>query len=418
MDDKVLTRDFGVADLNDVDVYLSRGGYAAAGKALKMPPADVLAEVRKASLRGRGGAGFPAGVKWGFVPQNLSGPRYLCVNADEGEPGTFKDRYLMLHNPHLLLEGVIIAAFAVGIHTAYIYIRGEYETVARRLETAIAGGLLRNLLGKNILGSGFDLDVFVHRGAGAYICGEETALLESLEGKRGHPRLKPPFPAVVGLFNAPTVINNVETLANVPGIIQNGADWFVRRGLPKDGGTRIFGVSGRVNRPGIYELPLGTSLRALIEDHAGGMRPGSVLKAVVPGGLSAPILTPEEIDLPLDFDSLAGAGSMLGSGAVIVIDREMPILDVLRITARFYAHESCGQCTPCRIGTAWIHKIVTRMSEGRGEPDDIDAIISLAANIKGRTECPLGDAAALPILSICRKFRAELEQGLSKEGGR
>jgi len=412
MDDKVLTRDFGVADLHDVDVYLSRGGYAAVGKALKMTSADVLGEVKKANLRGRGGAGFPAGVKWGFVPQNLPGPRYMCVNADEGEPGTFKDRYIMLHDPHLLLEGIVIASYAVGIHTAYIYIRGEYETVARRLEEAIAGAYLKNRLGKSILGSGFDLDVFVHRGAGAYICGEETALLDSLEGKRGHPRLKPPFPAVVGLFDAPTVINNIETLANVPSIILNGAEWFVKQGLPKDGGTRLFGISGKVSKPGVYELPLGTSLRTLIEEHAGGMKEGCVLKAVVPGGLSAPILTAEEIDLPMDFDSLAGAGSMLGSGAVVVIDRETRMLDVLRITAKFYAHESCGQCTPCRIGTAWIHKIVTRMSEGRGEPDDIDTIISLASNIKGKTECPLGDAAAMPVLAICRKFRGELEQSL------
>ena len=412
MDDKTLTRDFGVADLHDVEVYHGRGGYAAVAKALKMAPPDVLCEVQKASLRGRGGAGFPAGVKWGFVPQNLPGPRYLCVNADEGEPGTFKDRYIMLHNPHLLLEGIIIAAYAVGIHAAYIYIRGEYEAVARRLEAAIAGAAGKSLLGRNILGSGFDLDVFVHRGAGAYICGEETALLESLEGKRGHPRLKPPFPAVVGLFNAPTVINNVETLSNVPAIIQNGADWFVKQGLPKDGGTRIFGVSGKVKKPGIYELPLGTRLRTLIEEHAGGLKEGCVLKAVIPGGLSAPILTAEEIDLPMDFDSLAGTGSMLGSGAVIVIDRETPMLEVLRITSKFYAHESCGQCTPCRIGTAWIHKIVTRMAEGRGEADDIDTIIGLASNIKGKTECPLGDAAALPILSICRKFRGELERSL------
>ncbi len=412
MDDKVITRDFGVADLRDVEVYLSRGGYGAVGKALKMAAPEVLGEVKKASLRGRGGAGFPAGVKWGFVPQNLPGPRYMCVNADEGEPGTFKDRYIMLHNPHLLIEGIVIASYAVGIHTAYIYIRGEYEAVARRLEEAIAGACLKNLLGKNILGSGFDLDVFVHRGAGAYICGEETALLESLEGKRGHPRLKPPFPAVVGLFDKPTVINNIETLSNVPSIILNGAEWFVKRGLPKDGGTRVFGVSGKVNKPGIYELPLGTSLRTLIEEHAGGMKEGCALKAVIPGGLSAPILTAAEIDLPLDFDSLAGAGSMLGSGAVIVIDRETRMLDVLRITARFYAHESCGQCTPCRIGTAWIHKIVTRMSEGRGEPDDVDTIISLASNIKGKTECPLGDAAALPVLAICNKFRGELEQSL------
>jgi NADH-quinone oxidoreductase subunit F len=411
-EDKVLTQDFGVANLHEIDVYLRRGGYKAVEKALKMKPAEVLDEVKRASLRGRGGAGFPAGVKWSFVPQNVPGPRYMCVNADEGEPGTFKDRYIMSHNPHLLLEGIVIASYAVGIHTAYIYIRGEYEAVARRLESAIAGAYLKNALGKNVLGLGFDLDVFVHRGAGAYICGEETALLESLEGKRGHPRLKPPFPATIGLFNSPTVINNVETLSNVPFIILNGAEWYVKKGLPKDGGTRIFGVSGMVEKPGIYELPLGTKLRTIIDDYAGGVKKGKTLKAVIPGGLSAPILTADEIDLPMDFDSLAGAGSMLGSGAVIVIDEGTRMLDVLGIVARFYSHESCGQCTPCRIGTAWIHKIVRRIADGRGEQDDIDTIIRLASNMKGRTECPLGDAAALPILSICRKFRGELEQNL------
>jgi NADH-quinone oxidoreductase subunit F len=411
-DDKVLTRDFGVANLHEIDVYLRRGGYKAVEKALKMKPAEVLDEVKKASLRGRGGAGFPAGVKWSFVPQNVPGPRYMCVNADEGEPGTFKDRYIMSHNPHLLLEGIVIASYAVGIHTAYVYIRGEYEAVARRLEGAIAGAYLKNALGKNVLGLGFDMDVFVHRGAGAYICGEETALLESLEGKRGYPRLKPPFPATIGLFNSPTVINNVETLSNVPFIILNGAEWFVKHGLPKDGGTRVFGVSGMVEKPGIYELPVGTKLRTIIDDYAGGVKKGKTLKAVIPGGLSAPILTADEIDLPMDFDSLVSAGSMLGSAAVIVIDEGTRMLDVLGIVARFYSHESCGQCTPCRIGTAWIHKIVRRIADGRGEKDDINTIIRLASNLKGRTECPLGDAAALPILSICRKFRSELEQSL------
>jgi NADH-quinone oxidoreductase subunit F len=411
-DDKVLTRDFGVANLHEIDVYLRRGGYKAVEKALKMKPAEVLDEVKRASLRGRGGAGFPAGVKWSFVPQNVPGPRYLCVNADEGEPGTFKDRYIMSHNPHLLLEGIVIASYAVGIHTAYVYIRGEYEAVARRLESAIAGAYLKNALGKNVLGLGFDMDVFVHRGAGAYICGEETALLESLEGKRGYPRLKPPFPATIGLFNSPTVINNVETLSNVPFIILNGAEWFVKHGLPKDGGTRVFGVSGMVEKPGIYELPVGTKLRTIIDDYAGGVKKGKTLKAVIPGGLSAPILTADEIDLPMDFDSLVSAGSMLGSAAVIVIDEGTRMLDVLGIVARFYSHESCGQCTPCRIGTAWIHKIVRRIADGRGEKGDINTIIRLASNLKGRTECPLGDAAALPILSICRKFRSELEQSL------
>jgi NADH-quinone oxidoreductase subunit F len=374
-----------------------------------MKPSEIIEVVKNANLRGRGGAGFPAGVKWSFVPQNIPQPRYLCVNADEGEPGTFKDRYLMSHNPHLLLEGIIIASYAVGIRTAFIYIRGEYETIAQRLEEAIAEAYRNKYLGRDILGTGFDLDVFVHRGAGAYVCGEETALLESLEGKRGYPRLKPPFPASVGLFDCPTVINNVETLCNIPFIVENGAEWFVKKGRPKDGGTRIFGVSGMVKKPGIYELPLGTSLRTIIFDFAGGLKDDRVLKAVIPGGMSAPILTADEIDLPMDFESLVGAGSMLGSAAVIVIDQGTPILDVLKAVAKFYAHESCGQCTPCRIGTSWINKIVQRLARGEGERDDIDTIIRLASNIKGKTLCPLGDAAALPILSICRKFRGELE---------
>jgi len=410
MDEKILTQHFGVEGLFRLEVYRGQGGYKAVEKALKqMTPAAVLDEVKKASLRGRGGAGFPAGMKWGFVPQDVPKPRYLCVNADEGEPGTFKDRYLMNHNPHLLLEGTIIASYAVGIRSAFIYIRGEYEAIALRLEAAIAEAHRNGYLGEKILGTGFDLDVVVHRGAGAYICGEETALLESLEGKRGHPRLKPPFPASVGLFQCPTVINNVETLSNIPYIIQEGAESFLKKGLPRDGGTRVFGVSGMVRRPGIYELPLGTKLRTIIFDHAGGMKDDRELKAVIPGGMSAPILTADEIDLPMDFDSLAEAGSMLGSAAVIVIDKETSILDVLRAVAKFYSHESCGQCTPCRIGTAWINKIVKRLAGGEGEPDDIDAIIRLAANIKGKTLCPLGDAAALPLLSICQKFRHELE---------
>ena len=414
MDEKVLTRQFDVEGITRFDVYRQQGGYKAVEKALKqMKPAEVMEEVKRANLRGRGGAGFPAGVKWGFVPQNVPEPKYLCVNADEGEPGTFKDRYIMSRNPHLLLEGIIITAYAVGIHAAFIYIRGEYEGIAGRLEEAVMEASARGYLGKDILGKGFDLEVVVHRGAGAYICGEETALLESLEGKRGHPRLKPPFPASIGLFQCPTVINNVETLSNVPSIIQNGADWFLGKGLPRDGGTRIFGVSGMVKKPGIYELPVGTNLRTIIFDYAGGMKEGKELKAVIPGGMSAPILTADEIDLAMDGDSVVGAGSMLGSAAVIVIDRETSILDVLRLVAKFYAHESCGQCTPCRIGTSWINKIVKRLAAGEGENDDIDTILRLASNIKGKTLCPLGDAAALPILSICQKFRKELEGYLS-----
>jgi NADH-quinone oxidoreductase subunit F len=410
---KVLTQNFGLDHLFRIEVYLEQGGYRAMKKALtEWKPEQVLEEVKKASLRGRGGAGFSAGLKWGFVPKKTDKPKYLCVNADEGEPGTFKDRYILSHNPHLLIEGIVIASFAVGIHDAYVYIRGEYEVIALRLEQAIAEAYGKDYLGKNILGSGFDLDLYVHRGAGAYICGEETALLESLEGKRGNPRLKPPFPASVGLFQNPTVINNVETLANVPFILLNGAAWFLEKGLPNDGGTRIFGVSGAVNKPGIYELPVGTSLREIIFTHAGGLKPGRKLKAVIPGGMSSPILKAEEIDIKMDVDSVAAAGSMMGSAAIIVIDDRTPILEVLKKVAKFYAHESCGQCTPCRLGTNWIFKIVKRMAEGKGEQGDADNLLRLAANIKGRTLCPMGDAAAMPVFSIAKKFKEELEASL------
>jgi NADH-quinone oxidoreductase subunit F len=412
MKEKVLTEHFGLDYLYKIDVYQKQGGYRAVEKALKkMKPAKILEEVKAANLRGRGGAGFPAGVKWSFVP-DTDKPKYLCVNADEGEPGTFKDRYIMSHNPHMLLEGIIITSFCVGISAAFIYIRGEYEAVALRLEQAISEAYDNGVLGKNILESGFDLDVYVHRGAGAYICGEETALLESLEGKRGNPRLKPPFPASVGLFQCPTVINNVETISNIPHIILNGAEWYVKQGLPKDGGTRIFGVSGMVKNPGIYELPLGTSLKDIIFKHAGGMKDGKKLKAVIPGGMSAPILKADEIDIKMDFDSLVEANSMLGSAAIIVIDEKTSILDILKVVTKFYSHESCGQCTPCRIGNSWINKIVNRIGEGKGKKEDLDSILRLAANIEGNTLCPLGDAAAMPILSITKKFRKELESHL------
>ena len=410
MADKILTKHFSLENLYKIDSYLKNEGYAAAKKALsEMKPDEILEEVKAANLRGRGGAGFPAGVKWGFVPKDIDKPKYLCVNADEGEPGTFKDRYIMNHNPHLLIEGIIISSYCVGINTAFIYIRGEYEAVALRLEEAISEAYDKGFLGEDILGTGFNLEVYVHRGAGAYICGEETALLESLEGKRGNPRLKPPFPASVGLFGCPTVINNVETISNIPSIILNGAGWFCEVGLPKDGGTRIFGVSGMVKRPGIYELPVGTNLKKIIIEHAGGMKEGKKLKAVIPGGMSAPILKADEIDIKMDFESLVEAKSMLGSAAIIVIDEETSMLDVLCRVTKFYSHESCGQCTPCRIGNSWINKIVTRMVQGGGKKEDLDKIIQLANNMLGKTLCPLGDAAAMPILSIIQKFRDELE---------
>ena len=398
-----------------LEAYLRRGGYDAARKALtSMSPEDVVGEVCKAVIRGRGGAGFPAGMKWGFVPRGGAGPKYLCVNADEGEPGTFKDRLVLLRAPHQLIEGMIIAAFGVGIRTAFIYVRGEYAPIARRLEEAVAEARAARCLGPHVFGTDFGLDVVVHLGAGAYICGEETALLESLEGRRGQPRVKPPFPATIGLFRSPTVVNNVETLASIPQILARGGDWFRGRGLPKDGGTRLFGVSGAVRRPGVYELAVGTTLRTIIEVHAGGPAEGRSIKAVIPGGLSAPVLRPEELDIPMDFDSLAQAGTMLGSAGIVVIPDGTPIADVLHVVARFYAHESCGKCTPCRIGTSWILKVVERLRRDRGRPGDIDLILKLADGVRGKTLCPLGDGAAMPIHALVSKFRAELEQAASR----
>ena len=397
-----------------LDAYLRQGGYRTAREVITArAPGDVIAEVRKASLRGRGGAGFPAGMKWGFVPQGGVGPRYLCVNADEAEPGTFKDRLILLRAPHLLLEGMLIAAFGVGIRTAFIYIRGEYAPIARRVEEAVAEARAAGYAGPRLFGTDFGLEIVVHHGAGAYICGEETALLESLEGRRGQPRVKPPFPANVGLFGAPTVINNVETIAAVPQILAMGADHFLNLGLPKDGGTRLYCVSGAVRRPGTYELPVGTRLREIIEVHAGGTPDGKPPKAVIPGGLSAPLLLPGELDVGMDVDSLAKAGSMVGSAGIVVIPDGTPMLDVLLTTARFYAHESCGKCSPCRIGTAWILKIVERLRRG-GSPADLDLILDLADGIKGRTLCPLGEAAALPIRALVVKFRGELERAVAR----
>jgi NADH-quinone oxidoreductase subunit F len=412
---RMLPAEYESADLRRRAVYEARGGYAAARRALaEMTPARIMDEVKAASLRGRGGAGFPAGLKWSFIPKSGEKPKYLCVNADEGEPGTFKDKYILGHNPHLLIEGIILACYAVGIHAAYVYIRGEYEMIARRLEEAIAEAEAAGYLGPAAFGTGFALDVFVHRGAGAYVCGEETALLESLEGKRGWPRLKPPFPAVVGLFQCPTVINNVETLANLPSIVRDGAAAFLALGTPKDGGRRLFSVSGGVARPGIYELPVGTKLREIIFTHAGGLRPGRTLKAVIPGGMSSPILKADEIDVAMDFDSLAAAGSMLGSAGIVVVDDGASLIAVLEKIVYFYARESCGQCTPCRLGTSWMAKTVERLAAGEGRLGDLDGVERVASNIKGRTLCPLGDAAAIPIQTLVAKFRTELEAEIDR----
>ena len=389
--------------------YLAEEGYEAAREVFeKWKPEAVIEEVKKSNLRGLGGAGFPAGTKWSFVPKNTGKPVYLVVNGDEGEPGTFKDRYILHYAPHLLLEGILIASYANQVHRAFIYLRGEYQEAYEILQKAIQEAGAKNFLGKNIFGKNYDLEVIVHRGAGAYIAGEETGMLESLEGKKAFPRLKPPFPAVVGLFGCPTVINNVETLSYLPFVMKAGGDGFAKLGSPKNGGPRLFSVSGHVNRPGIYERPLGYSLRKLIED-AGGVRSGHPLKAVVPGGLSAAVLKADEIDVGLDFDQLKAAGTMAGSAGVMVMDETVCMVKALLVTMSFFARESCGQCSPCREGTGWVAKILRRIWEGRGREKDVDNLLDICSYMGGTTICALADGAAMPLGSYLRKFRSEFE---------
>jgi NADH-quinone oxidoreductase subunit F len=404
---------WGLKDSHKIDVYLQTGGYQALDKALKqMTPESIIGEVKKSSLRGRGGAGFPTGMKWSFVPKDSPKPKYVICNADESEPGSCKDRPLMEMDPHQVIEGIIIAGRAIDAHRGFIYIRGEYRYVHDIVDAAIAEAYARGYLGKNILGSGFDFDLLIHTGAGAYECGEESALMESLEGKRGYPRIKPPFPAIVGLYGSPTIINNVETLSAVPAIILEGGEHYANRGTPKNGGTRLLCVSGHVNKPGVYEIPLGMNMKKFIDEVAGGIPGGKKVKAVIPGGSSCPLLKGDEIDIPMDYDSLAKAGSMLGSGGMVVIDEDTCMVDMARRIMHFYAHESCGWCIPCREGTTWLRKTLERFHAGFGRPEDIDTIGDLAKNMLGRTFCPLGDAAAMPTISIVAKFRNEFEDHL------
>ena len=410
---KILTANMDKPNSASIGVYLDAGGYRAAQTALKMKPDEITQLVKDSELRGRGGAGFPTGGKWGFVPKNAPKPTYLLCNADESEPGTCKDRPLMELDPHQLIEGIIIAGRAIGAHNGFIYIRGEYRYVLDIMQTALDEAYARGYLGQNILGSGFDFDIVVHTGAGAYECGEESALMESLEGKRGYPRIKPPFPAVVGLYGCPTIINNVETLATVPSIILEGGEKYASRGTPKNGGTRMLCVAGRVNKPGIYEIPLGMNMKKFIYEMAGGIPNGKKLKAVIPGGSSCPLLNADEIDIPMDYDSVAKAGSMLGSGGMVVVDEDTCMVDFARRIMHFYAHESCGWCIPCREGTTWLRKMLERFHAGLGRPEDIDLVGDLAKNMLGRTFCPLGDAAALPTISIVQKWRNEFEQHLN-----
>jgi NADH-quinone oxidoreductase subunit F len=413
LETKVVSFRFGLPDSASINTYLSNEGYEALKKALEMTPEAIIDLLKASSLRGRGGAGFPTGMKWSFVPRTTGKPTYVICNSDESEPGTCKDRLLMENDPHQLIEGMIIAGWTIKSNKGYIYIRGEYRYLIEIVDRAIAEAYAKGYLGKNILGSGWDFDLYTHSGAGAYECGEESALLESLEGKRGIPRLKPPFPAVVGAFQSPTILNNTETFSHVPAILRKGAEWYAALGTPKNGGTRLMCVSGHVNRPGVYELPMGFPMMRLINEVCGGIRNGKKLKAVIPGGSSSPVLKAEECsDILLDFDSLAKAKTMAGSGGLVILDEDTDIVAVALRTIKFYAHESCGWCIPCREGTTWLKKILTRFHEGGGIPSDIDLIGELAANMLGRTFCPLGDAAAMPIGGFVAKFRDEFEARL------
>lgn len=393
-----------------MDSYLSNGGYTALAKSLKLDPEEIIDTIKNSGLRGRGGAGFPTGIKWSFIPRDINKPVYLCCNADESEPGSFKDREIMEQDPHQMLEGIAIACYTINSHKAYIYIRGEMPKAAKIIENAIKEAYSKGYIGKNILNSGFDLDVVLFRGAGAYICGEETALLESIEGKNGEPRPKPPFPAQVGLFGCPTIINNVETLAFVPHIINHGAEWFSGMGKPKNTGTKIYGLSGAVNKPGLYELPLGIPIGQLIEEYGGGIPNGRKVKAMSPGGSSSAILDASEINMPMDFDSLAQAGSMLGTAGVTVMDDTSCMVRVAQNLAHFYRDESCGQCVQCREGTWWLEMMLTKIEKGQGSLEYIDTILDACHQMRGTTICALADGCAMPIDSIVRKFRDEFEQ--------
>jgi NADH-quinone oxidoreductase subunit F len=406
---KIISRRWGQGAA-DIDKYMELGGYQALRKCLEQGPEWVINEMKASGLRGRGGAGFPTGMKWSFVPKQSEKPKYVLVNGDESEPGTCKDHLIFREDPHSVIEGTMIAGLAIGSKMGFIYLRGEYRYLIEIMERALAQAYERGILGKNIFGSGFDFDAISHTGAGAYEVGEESALMESLEGKRGIPRIKPPFPAVVGLYGGPTVINNAETIASVPYIIEMGGAAYAKVGTERNGGTRLFGISGHVNRPGVYELPMGYNLKKMIYEVAGGIPNGKKLKAVVPGGASCPILRADEIDVGMDFDQMGKAGTMLGSAGVVVLDETVSIVEFALRTIKFYQHESCGWCIPCREGTDWLKKTMTRFYEGYGTTQDIDNMRYLAENMLGRTFCPLGDAAAMPMIGFFKKFRDEFEE--------
>jgi len=407
---KVLTKRYEVQDAHTLDGYVRTGGYAALRSALGSSPEQLRQLVKDSGLRGRGGAGFPTGVKWGFVPQDTGKPIYLVINADEGEPGTFKDRELMERDPHQLLEGIVIASYALNCTRAFIFLRGEYLWPGIRIEQALAEAYREGYVGRDVLGSGVDVDITLHYAAGAYICGEETALLEALEGRRGQPRLRPPFPAVAGLYASPTVVNNVESIANVPHIVEHGAEWYRSMGTEKSPGPKLFCVSGEVVRPGNYEWPLGTSARQIVEESCGGMLEGRALKFWAPGGSSTPLLTADHYDVPMDFDSVAAEGSLLGTGAMMMFSERTSVVDAVLNWTKFYEHESCGKCTPCREGVFWMAQILERILEGHGRIEDLQTLDDACDNIFGRSFCALGDGATSPIKSSLKYFRNEYEQ--------
>ncbi len=397
-----------------LDHYLARGGYAVAREHVGVTdPATLVKLVDDSGLRGRGGAGFPTGKKWSFLAKGTGKPAYLAVNADESEPGTFKDRHILEKDPHQLIEGIIITCWAIQSHHAFVYLRGEFILGYERLEAAVREAKAKGLCGKNPFGKDFDITITVMRGAGAYICGEETGMLSSIEGGRGYPKIKPPFPAVSGLFKCPTIVNNVETIANISHIVKNGAAWHKQWGTEKSPGYKIFCLSGQVNKPGVYEVPLGITMDSFINDYGGGLRGGKKMKAVIPGGLSAPVLTPEMVGkCTLDYESLAGLGSMLGSGGITVLNEDVDLVDTIYNTMRFYHHESCGQCTPCREGTGWLEKLAHRVAHGHGRQGDLELIGDVCKNMRGRTICVLADAAAMPMQGFLQHFRGEFEKKL------
>ena len=415
LETRIVSKNFAIEGSETLDVYLANDGYKAFRKAKEMTPEAIVEEVKTSGLRGRGGAGFPTGLKWSFVPRTSPKPRVIVINADESEPGTCKDRLLMEYDPHQLIEGILIAGLAVDAHKGYLYIRGEYRYLIEKMDRAIDEAYAKGYLGKNVAGTGFEFDLCTHSGAGAYECGEETALLDSLEGKRGVPRMKPPFPAVAGAWALPTLLNNVETFSAVPAIIRDGGAAFAALGTPKNGGTRLVCISGHVNKPGVYELPLGFPMMKAINEVAGGIPGGKKLKAVVPGGSSCPILRAEECDIPMDYDTLAKVGSMLGSGGMVVLDETTDMVRFALRIMKFYAHESCGWCIPCREGTTWLKKILQRFYEGQGRREDISLLGELSKNMLGRTFCALGDAAALPTISIVEKFTEDSEVYLARQ---